>query len=77
MFFRSGVKVSVTGLLIGLPLAVASMKLLSTMGGMPQVDMPIVIGSVAAAVIIVASLASWIPARRAAGVDPLIALRDG
>jgi ABC-type lipoprotein release transport system permease subunit len=30
---------------------------------------------IAALVVAVASLATWIPARRAAGVDPLIAIR--
>ncbi len=36
---------------------------------------PVVFGAMAAVLIVVAAAASWIPARRAAGVDPLIALR--
>lgn len=77
MFFRSGVKISAIGLLIGMPLAIAAMKLLSQMMAMPKVSMTAIAAVVALAVILVASLASWIPARRAAGVDPLVALRDG
>lgn len=77
MFFRSGLRVSLTGLAIGLPLSVAAIKILSSQVGIPRVNMPIIVGAVAVCVIVVASLASWIPARRAAGVDPLIALRDG
>jgi ABC-type antimicrobial peptide transport system permease subunit len=36
---------------------------------------PITIGSVILALVAVAILASWLPARRAARVDPLIAMR--
>ena len=32
--------------------------------------------SVSVALVVVATLASWLPARRAAGVDPSIALRE-
>jgi ABC-type lipoprotein release transport system permease subunit len=45
--------------------------------GIPRVNMPLIASVVALAVIVVASLASWLPARRAAGADPLVALRDG
>jgi ABC-type lipoprotein release transport system permease subunit len=68
------------GLLIGLPLSLAAIKVLETqvrLTGIPRVDMPLIAAAVALSVIVVASLASWIPARRAAGVDPLVALRDG
>lgn len=77
MFFRNGLRVSLTGLLIGLPLGVGAMKILASQGGIPQTNTPVIAASVALAVVVVASLASWIPARRAAGVDPLVALRDG
>jgi len=80
MFFRSGLRMSLIGLLIGLPLSVAALKVLESqvrMAGIPRVNMPLIASLVALAVIVVASLASWIPARRAAGADPLVALRDG
>jgi hypothetical protein len=80
MFFRSGLRMSLVGLLIGLALSAVALKVLESqvrMAGMPRVNMPVIASLVALAVILVASLASWIPARRAAGADPLVALRDG
>jgi hypothetical protein len=80
VFFRSGLRVSLVGLLIGLPLSVLVFRVLETqvrMTGLPRVNLPLVAAAVGLAVIVVSSLASWIPARRAAGVDPLTALRDG
>ena len=80
MFLRSGLRVSLIGLGIGLPLSVLALKVLRpqmNMIGIPRVNMPLIASAVAVAVIVVASLASWIPARRAAGADPLLALRDG
>lgn len=77
LFFRSGLKVSLLGLIIGLPLSAAALKVLSTQAGMPRTNMSAIAVSVALIVVTVAALASWLPARRAAGVDPMIALRDG
>ncbi len=80
MFFRSGLRVSLIGLGIGLPLSVLALKALRSqlnLMGIPRVNMPLIASAVALAVIVVASLASWIPARRAAGADPLLVLRDG
>jgi len=79
MFFRGGLRVSLIGLAIGLPLSVLALKLLRSqinLMGIPRVNMPLIASAVAVAVIVVASLASWIPARRAAGADPLTVLRQ-
>jgi hypothetical protein len=75
-FFKSGLRVSVLGLIIGLPLSAAALKIVGSQVGIPKTNMPAIAAAVAITVVVVASLASWIPARRAAGVDPLIALRD-
>ncbi|HET9425257.1 MAG TPA: FtsX-like permease family protein, partial [Gemmatimonadaceae bacterium] len=77
LFFRNGLRVSLLGLAIGLPLSAVGLKLVSAQIGIPRTNMTAVAAAVALTVIAVASLASWIPARRAAGVDPLVALRDG
>jgi putative ABC transport system permease protein len=77
MFFRNGLKVSLLGLAIGIPLSMAALKVIGAQVGIPRTNLAAIAAVVSLAVIVVASLATWIPARRAAGVDPLIALRDG
>lgn len=77
MFFRNGLRVSLIGLSIGLPLSAAAIQVIGSRVGIPPTNMPMIALVVAAAVVVVASLASWIPARKAAGVDPLMTLRDG
>jgi ABC-type antimicrobial peptide transport system permease subunit len=77
MFFGSGLRVSLAGLVIGLPLSAAALKIVSSQVGIPRTNVTAIAAAVTMVVVVVASLASWIPARRAAGVDPLIALRDG
>jgi ABC-type lipoprotein release transport system permease subunit len=47
----------------------------SLLFGVSAMD-PVTYGGVAAALAAVAVFASWLPALRAAGVDPAIALRD-
>ena len=78
MFFASGLRLSALGLLLGLPLSVAAMYLVMSRVAVRYLDTPwLVTGGVVIAVlvIIVASFATWVPARRAAGVDPLTAIR--
>ena len=76
MFFVSGVRLSMLGTLLGLPLSVVALYVIASQfaESMP-LNMPLVGAAIAVSVIGVASLASWIPARRAAVVDPLVAMR--
>jgi len=78
MFFASGLRLSVLGIVLGLPLSVAAMNLIVSRVAVRYLDTSwLVVGGVVIAglVIVVASVATWIPARRAAGVDPLTAIR--
>jgi putative ABC transport system permease protein len=76
MVVRQGAVLAGVGVVLGL---IASAWLSRVMGsllfGVSARD-PITYGGVAAALALVAVLASWLPARRAAGVDPAIALRN-
>ena len=77
MFLASGVRASVVALALGLPLSVAALKIALAQGIViaPQVN-PYLIGLVIALVLLgVASVATWVPARRAALVDPARTLR--
>ncbi|MBC8088050.1 MAG: ABC transporter permease [Phycisphaerae bacterium] len=75
MFFRSGLRLSIIGLAIGLPLSAAILRILATQVGFPPTNMLRITVAIAVIVVAVAALATWLPARRAAGVDPLAALR--
>jgi len=65
----------VAGLIVGGALTAASIKLIASrlygLSAMDPVSVVISVGILA----IVSALATWLPARRAAGVDPLVALR--
>jgi putative ABC transport system permease protein len=75
MLFAGGVRMSVIGLLIGLPLSVVALRALIVAVRGPQVSTTLVGAGIAASVLSVAALATWIPARRAAVINPVIALR--
>src|ERR1044071_1523796 len=55
MFFRSGLRVSLRGLAIGIPLSVAALKVVGSQVGIPQTNLPAIAAVVALAVVTVAS----------------------
>ncbi|MBO0798416.1 MAG: ABC transporter permease, partial [Blastocatellia bacterium] len=72
---KQAMKLVMLGLAIGLPCAIAVAHILrSLLLGLSEID-PIAYGGVALLLVVVALIASWAPARRAAEVDPMIALR--
>jgi ABC-type antimicrobial peptide transport system permease subunit len=75
MFFNGGLRLSLIGLFIGLPLSAAALRILDAEFDIPWTGIPAIALATGAVVVAVASLATWLPARKAAGVDPLIALR--
>lgn len=75
VLFGVGIALSAIGLILGLPLSVIVLNLLATAVGVPTANMLVLGTAIASVVVAVASLATWLPARRAATVDPLIALR--
>jgi putative ABC transport system permease protein len=76
MVIRQGLTLALGGVVIGVALAVASSRLLaSLLFGVGATDV-LTYGSVALLLTGVACLASFVPARRAAKVDPLVALRS-
>jgi ABC-type lipoprotein release transport system permease subunit len=77
MFLTSGVRVSLAALALGLPLSIAALAIGLAEGVViaPQVN-PYLIGAVIGCLLLgVAAAATWIPARRAAVVDPATTLR--
>ena len=75
MVVRQGLLLSAVGVGLGLAVAAALSKLMaSLLYGVSATD-PLTYGSVSLALVLVSLAASWIPASRAAGVDPSRALR--
>lgn len=70
-----GMRLTLAGLLVGLVGALALTRLMTSLLFGVQPTDPLTIAAVAAFLAAIALVASWIPARRAAGTDPAIALR--
>jgi ABC-type antimicrobial peptide transport system permease subunit len=75
MFVRHGVRLAVVGVGIGLPTAAALVRLMkSLLFGISPLD-PLAFATAPAVLVFAAALASFLPARRAAAVDPIETLR--
>src|SRR5882762_1393838 len=70
-----GLRISLVGLVVGLAIALGVTRVIAAMlYGVKPTD-PVTFGGVSALLTAVALLASYLPARRAAKVEPLVALR--
>ncbi|MCJ7629285.1 MAG: FtsX-like permease family protein, partial [Longimicrobiales bacterium] len=75
MVLRQGLALAGTGVVIGLGVAVGLTRLMDALlYGVDPID-PLTYGSVALGLTLVALLASYVPARRASMVDPVVAIR--
>ena len=78
MIVGQGMRLTIVGLAIGLALALAAFGSIGAvrtlLPGISPLD-PITFVAVPATLAVIAFLATWIPARRAGRVDPLVALR--
>ena len=73
---RQGLRLVASGLAIGVLVAAGATRgIANLLYGVGAHD-PVVFAGVPAVLLAVAALASWVPARRAAGIDPLQALRS-
>jgi putative ABC transport system permease protein len=76
MVLRQGVAVALVGVIVGLVAAAMSTRIMaSLLFGVSARD-PVTFGAVALVLTAVSALATYVPARRAAGIDPLEALRE-
>jgi putative ABC transport system permease protein len=71
-----GIYLSVIGIAIGLVGAFALTRILASMLVDVKPTDPMTFVAVAALFLVIALLASWLPARRASGLDPTTALRQ-
>jgi putative ABC transport system permease protein len=76
LVFRQGFMTVATGLAIGLGVALAAMRSLRSFLPGLESGNPAHIWIAAGLVALTAGIACWIPARRAAGIDPMSALRQ-
>jgi predicted permease len=77
-FFTAGLKLCAIGIAIGLPVSLAALKVLMAIEVVlaPDFSVGLVGAGTATVMIVVASMATWFPARKAATVDPCLALRS-
>jgi putative ABC transport system permease protein len=75
MVVTEGLALTAVGAAIGIVASIGAGKLIATLlFGVDALD-PATLGGVIAVLALVATLASWLPARRAARADPLAAIR--
>jgi putative ABC transport system permease protein len=75
LIVKQGMRLAIVGLVLGLVVAFAAMRVLSSLLFGVSAHDPIIFGGVTLILATAAILACYIPARRAAHVDPLVALR--
>lgn len=73
LFVKGGLRLALIGLALGLPMSLASLRWLLSGFPIPDILLGIL---VALTVLTVTAVATWLPARRAAGVDPMATLRS-
>jgi putative ABC transport system permease protein len=75
LVIRHGVGLAAAGALVGLAAAIALVRLIARLlFGVSAAD-PLTLVGTTGALLLAAALASWIPARRATKIDPMVALR--
>ena len=77
MISRNGVRLAAIGVVIGILIALGVTRFLRSLLYDVSPTDPVILAGTCAALLLVALAASWIPARRAAAVDPSEALRGG
>jgi len=75
LVIRQGMRLAVGGLVLGLAVALFAMRVLSSLLFGVSAHDPLIFGGVSLILATAAIVACYIPARRAARVDPLVALR--
>jgi putative ABC transport system permease protein len=75
MVVGQGVRLAAAGLVLGFGIALMGGRVLATLLYGVRADDPPTYEAVSVALLAVAALASWLPARRAAVIDPVIAMR--
>ena len=76
MMLRQGMSLAAIGLVVGLSLAVVVAKLVSGLLLGTGASDPLVFVAAAVTLAVVTLVASYVPARRASRVDPMVALRS-
>jgi predicted permease len=76
MFLREGIRLTSVGVVVGLALSAGAVQVLSSIFlGVSPIDF-VIYFAIALLLTIVAAFAAWVPARRAATIDPMVALRN-
>ncbi len=76
LIIGEGLRLSIGGIVPGVIAAIALTRVMaSLLVGVSATD-PVTFAAMAALFTVIATIAAWIPARRAAGLNPNVALRD-
>jgi putative ABC transport system permease protein len=76
LVMRQGLRLALAGVVVGVVGAGLAVRLLVAVTPELPEQHPAVVAAMAALLVVVAVFACWLPARRAAGVDPMVALRS-